>query len=154
YVSSSPWNLYGAIQDFFEIKNIPAGPIYLRDLGISRNTFRGNGHMGHKLSFIEQLFERHPHLPYILIGDSGQKDAAIYREVTKRYPGRVLAIYIRDVDVLSRATYVEEIAEQVKAETGVDMLLFQNTAGAAEHAAAHGYITEMALQAARERVNS
>ncbi|MEM6281229.1 MAG: phosphatase domain-containing protein [Chloroflexota bacterium] len=154
YVSSSPWNLYGAIQDFFKIKNIPAGPLYLRDLGISRRTFRGNGHMGHKLSFIEQIFDRHPYLPFILIGDSGQKDANIYHEVARRYPDRVLAIYIRDVEVLSRATYVEEIALQVKQETGVDMLLFQNTAGAAEHAADRGYIAPEALQAVRERVNA
>jgi phosphatidate phosphatase APP1 len=153
YVSSSPWNLYDAIMDFFRIKEIPLGPLYLRDLGISRETYRKNGHMGHKLRFIERLLERHPQLPFILIGDSGQQDANIYHEVVRLYPDRILAIYIRDVNVLSRATHVEQVAERVKKEFGIDMLLLKDTSIAAEHAAANGYITQDALKAVKAAVN-
>ena len=36
YLSSSPWNLYDLLVDFFEVRGIPPGPLYLVDLGITR----------------------------------------------------------------------------------------------------------------------
>ena len=38
YVSSSPWNLYDFLVEFMEINGIPAGPIFLRDYGLSTIT--------------------------------------------------------------------------------------------------------------------
>ena len=31
YVSSSPWNLYDLLSDFFALQDIPAGPLFLRE---------------------------------------------------------------------------------------------------------------------------
>ena len=39
----------------------------------------------------------YPALPFVLLGDSGQHDPEIYSEVVRENPGRILAIYIRDV---------------------------------------------------------
>ncbi|MBZ0286185.1 MAG: DUF2183 domain-containing protein, partial [Anaerolineae bacterium] len=36
YVSSSPWNLYDLLMDFFEVREIPIGPFFLKDLGLTR----------------------------------------------------------------------------------------------------------------------
>ena len=49
YVSSSPWNLYDLLEDFLELNAIPAGPIYLRDLGFDPGKFLKSAGHGHKL---------------------------------------------------------------------------------------------------------
>lgn len=143
YVSSSPWNLYDMIVDFYRIRNIPLGPIYLRNLGLSSNGRAAPDHLDHKLDYILNLLDLYRELPFILIGDSGQKDPLIYREVVSRYPDRVQAVYIRDVQRPDRARATERIAEQVR-ELGVEMLLVEDTAGAAQHAANSGWITQEA----------
>ena len=38
-----------------------------------------------------------PDMKFILIGDDGQKDPTTYATIAKRYPGRVLAIGIRQL---------------------------------------------------------
>ncbi len=89
YVSSSPWNLYDAILDIYRIRHIPRGPIFLRDLGLHTKGNTAPGHHEHKMGHIRRLLETYTHLPFILIGDSGQKDPRIYLETIRRYPGRI-----------------------------------------------------------------
>lgn len=141
YVSNSPWNLYDLITDFFRVRGIPEGPIFLRDFGLSEDKILASD--SHKLNEIKRLLDFHPDLPFILIGDSGEHDAAIYLEIVQLYPGRILAIYIRDVDAnndkTKRAASVNEIARQV-AEAGSEMLLIPNTEAAARHAIDKGFI--------------
>jgi hypothetical protein len=79
-----------------------------------------------------------------LIGDSGQRDHAIYQQVNYDYPGRVLAIYLRDVQWLT----LDSSKETAKIETlpnGVEVVLAPNTAAAATHAAEHGFIAPETL---------
>lgn len=147
YVSSSPWNLYDFIIAFYKIRSIPLGPVFLRDFGTSGNSF-GKGHTGHKTSYIEMLMETHPHLKFILIGDSGQKDAKIYKQIVEENPGRIAAIYIRDVGKVKLGNAVEEMAAKVH-KLGTDMLLVKDTVAAAEHAAANGYINPQKLEVIR-----
>ena len=147
YVSSSPWNLYDVLDEFMDIHKMPPGPLLLRDLGISRPKtppppgIVGSAaiHFAHKLHEIDDLLTTYPHLPFVLLGDSGQEDARIYREVVRRHPGRIRAIYIRDVQVPARALLVGPIAEELKVE-GVPMLLVAEYATAAQHAAGLGLI--------------
>ncbi|EMR03181.1 hypothetical protein ADICEAN_01659 [Cesiribacter andamanensis AMV16] len=73
YVSSSPWNLFDMLEDFLEINEIPAGPLMLRDFGIDDTKFIKTGHLQHKLEQIERIISFTGNLPFILIGDSGQK---------------------------------------------------------------------------------
>ncbi len=143
YVSSSPWNLYDMIVDFYRIRSIPLGPIYLRNIGLSSNGRSAPDHLDHKLDYILKLIELYQDLPFILIGDSGQKDPIIYREVVQRYPNRIQAVYIRDVQRPDRARATQMIAQQVR-ELGVEMLLVEDTAAAAQHAAENGWITQEA----------
>ncbi|MDQ3604874.1 MAG: App1 family protein, partial [Gemmatimonadota bacterium] len=89
-------------------------------------------------------FDTHPDLDWVLIGDSGQQDPEIYREAVREYPGRVRAIYIRDVTNPARDREVHAIADEVAA-MGVEMRLVEETVEAGEHAAANGLITPEAL---------
>lgn len=138
YVSSSPWNMYDLLKDFLDLNQIPEGPLLLRDFGLQDNKFISSGHMGHKFKEIENILLTYPHLNFVLIGDSGQEDPVIYREIVKKFPGRILAIYIRDVQLADR----EKIAMDVSTELAehVELLIVDNTVEAAEHAARTGLI--------------
>ena len=91
YVSSSPWNLHSFLVAFLRHRGFPLGPVLLRDLlgtssGREQKTVR-----------IQEVLDLHPDLPFILIGDSGESDPEIYAEVVRTNPGRILAVYIREV---------------------------------------------------------
>ncbi|MDX5348817.1 MAG: DUF2183 domain-containing protein [Hymenobacteraceae bacterium] len=151
YVSSSPWNMYDLLHDFLDLHDIPAGPLLLRDFGMSENKFLQSSHMSHKYHEIENILITYPHLKFVLIGDSGQEDAKIYREVVKNHPTRILAIYIRDVKLPERAKMVVDISEELKGHK-VEMLLVESTIEAAEHAAANGLVfTEAIPEVAAEK---
>lgn len=144
YVSSSPWNLYDALEDFFEYQNIPAGPFILRDLGIDENKFIRSGHGDHKIVQIEKVLRTYPNMKFILIGDSGQKDPEIFTQVVRDYKERVLCIYIRDVTDAKREAAVQLLSEEV-AKSGIELVFTKNSYDAAVHAAKMGYIKEEAL---------
>lgn len=146
YVSSSPWNLYDLLKDFLDLNGIAAGPLLLRDFGLEHKAVTNQGHMGHKLKEIKQIMNAYPHLQFVLIGDSGQEDPVIYSEVVKEFPGRVLAIYIRDVQLAERKKLAVKVSESLK-NSKVEMIVVENTVEAAKHAAQNGLIFTEAIPA-------
>jgi phosphatidate phosphatase APP1 len=145
YVSSSPWNLYDLLIDFFQLQNIPLGPIFLRDWGISEVELLPTDHHNHKLDAIHNLLEFYPDLPFILIGDSGQQDPEIYSEVVSRYPGRILAVFIRTVTPdRSRQEAIALLQEKV-AEARSQLILADDSLAMAEHAVRQGWIDPVIL---------
>ncbi|MCK8491394.1 MULTISPECIES: App1 family protein [Spirosoma] len=139
FVSSSPWNLYDLLVDFFRIQGVPKGPILLRDLGFNPELLSSQSHHTHKLAMIKKILDVNPQLPFVLIGDSGQQDPEIYAQVVRDNPGRIRAIYIRDVSVDMRDEAVRELIRTTEAYQ-VPMLLVPDTVEAAEHAASLGLI--------------
>jgi phosphatidate phosphatase APP1 len=144
YVSSSPWNFYDLLDEVMAVHGIPAGPLFLKDYGLSRDLLLSVGHREHKLAAIREILDVHQHLRFILIGDSGQEDPEIYRAVSREYPGRILAIYIRDVATAARDEEIHAIAAELAAE-GVEMVLVQDTIAAAVHAGGHGFIDDASI---------
>lgn len=142
YVSSSPWNLYDLLIDFLDLNDIPEGPLLLRDFGLDINK-ESSDHMGHKFKEIKNILLAYPHLNFVLIGDSGQEDPKIYREIVSKFPGRVLAIYIRDVQLSDREKIAIEISKDLRDH--VEMLIVDNTVEAAEHAVKTGLIYTEAI---------
>jgi phosphatidate phosphatase APP1 len=139
YVSSSPWNLHDVLLEILDRHGLPPGPLVLRDWGVGRDA-RPFGHRTHKLAAIRRIAETYPALPLLLVGDSGQEDPEIYREVVGLLPGRVRAIYIRNVGPgQDRVAAVTALAEQVLA-AGSALVLAEDTLAAARHAAARGWI--------------
>jgi phosphatidate phosphatase APP1 len=156
YVSSSPWNMYDLLHDFLDIHEIPAGPLLLRDFGIEKDKLFKSDHMGHKFKEIENILLTYPELNFVLIGDSGQEDPVIYQEIVKKFPTRILSIYIRDVELPERAQIAVKISEELK-KGKVEMLLVENTVKAAEHAASTGLIFQSeipAIEAEKEKDQS
>ena len=140
YVSSSPWNLYEHLDEFLQLHRIPAGPLLLRDWGLSRTGFAPGGGHGHKLEKIRGLMSTLESLPFILIGDSGQEDAEHYRTIVREFPGRIRCVYIRNVwHRAGREKELAFIAADIRA-AGSEMLTVDDTVTAARHAASQGWI--------------
>lgn len=150
YVSSSPWNLYDVITEFLDLQKIPRGPVLLRDWDISFGALSSRRHFEHKGQAIRSIMHCYPRLSFILIGDSGQHDPEIYRQIVQEFPTRVMAIYIRDVSRNpERSTAIARLAEEVAASSCV-LVLAEDTYAAATHAAAQGWIREDALPLVKE----
>ncbi len=149
YVSTGPWNLYDLLVDFLRLRDLPPGPVFLRDWGGLKDLLRGADPREHKLGAIREILDVHPTLPFVLVGDSGQEDAEIYARIAREHPGRVHAIYIRQVGRAEHAGAVREIAVKMHA-LNVPMLLAPDTVAAAEHAAARGLISASALPEIRQ----
>jgi len=142
YVSSSPWNLYDVIDGFLEAQRIPAGPLLLRDWDLGKLTER---HATHKGVVIREIFDTYPELPFLLVGDSGQEDPEIYTELVRERPGRIKAVYIRNVTPeAERTERIQALAREVT-DAGSTLVLADDTLTAARHAALHGWIASDAL---------
>jgi len=150
YVSSSPWNIHDIIADFMDIQGIPRGPITLRDWDIVLSALTSSRLGTFKEPVIREILDLYPTLPFILIGDNSQKDPEIYRAILDRYPGRILAIYIRNVDANpERSASVQALAAEVLA-AGSTLVLADDTYAAAEHAVGQGWIARESLPSIRE----
>ena len=136
YVSSSPWNLHGFLTAFMEHRDFPLGPLLLREL-IGRDIDRT--HESGKHERIDEILDLHPDLSFVLIGDSGQHDPEIYAEVARAHPGRVLAVYIREVRLDPEDGRVESIRGSWSVD--VPFVLAADSTVVAEHAALIGLIS-------------
>ncbi len=105
YVSSSPWNLHAFMLGFLRHRGFPLGPVLLRDL---LGTSAGREQ---KAARIREILELHPRLPFVLIGDSGEKDPEIYADIVRSHPGRILAVYIREVRLDPGDGRVEKVSQ-------------------------------------------
>jgi phosphatidate phosphatase APP1 len=151
YVSSSPWNLYDLLERFLALHAIPLGPLLLKDFGLNNAKWLTGGHDEHKTEHIETIFTTYPHLSFLLIGDSGQRDTEIYTEIVRRHGSRVRAVYIRDVTHDQRDTQAKRLLDAVRSETtrvayGPDLV------EAAEDAAMAGWIAAEALDEVKRAV--
>ena len=136
YVSNSPWNLYDLLLDFLHLNRLPRGPILLRDFGLpAEDTVQS--YKTHKADMVDKILSTYPHLPFILLGDSGEHDTDIYLEAAKNNPERIVCIYIRDVQHEQRAQRIEELIEDVST---INVKLVGTYEEAAAHAREMGWI--------------
>jgi phosphatidate phosphatase APP1 len=132
YVSSSPWNLHDFLLAFLRHRGFPPGPVLLRDL---LGTAAGREE---KLVRIREVLELHPQLPFVLVGDSGEDDAAVYADVVRAYPGRVLAVYIREVRLDPGDGRVERVSDSWAHD--VPFVLAADSQAVRRHATALGLL--------------
>jgi phosphatidate phosphatase APP1 len=139
YVSSSHWNLFNVLTHFFKLNDIPIGPLFLKKFSGVRGMIKSVGNHSHKYRAAQKILDTYPDLPFILIGDSGQKDAEIYSQLAIENEGRILAIYIRDV-TKSDDVIVEKAIEEL--DQRVELVVVKTSEEAAVHARSRGYIVE------------
>ena len=98
------------------------------------------------MRLIEDMLAMYPQLPFILIGDSGQRDPEVYAEVVARHPGRIRTIYIRHMHQRAgRDRAIQNLAERVAGQ-GCEMILARDSLEMAEHALRHGWIDEKGMR--------
>ncbi len=146
YVSRAPWSIYEMLDRFFCLHRIPVGPIlFLRDWGLTWQHPLPHRVKDHKLNLIRDMLSLYHDLPFILIGDSGQQDPEIYTRVVEEHPGRVVAVYIRNVTRAPRRRgAIEELAKRV-VSAGSSLVLAADSFIMAEHAAKRDLVSSEAL---------
>lgn len=121
YVSSSPWNLHDFLLSFLRYRGFPGGPLLLRDFVTG----------GHKRERIDEVLRLHPDLRFVLVGDSGEHDPEIYAETVRRHPGRIVAVYIREVRLDPGDGRVEAVTDAWDAD--VPFVLAADSAAVERH---------------------
>lgn len=146
YVSRGPWSIYSMLEAFFQMHEIPVGPVlFLRDWGISLRRPLPRRAREHKQALIRDMLALYADLPFVLIGDSGQRDPETYAQIVRDNPGRVAAVYIRNVSHDdSRTAAIEHLAQEVL-EAGSSLLLAADSIAMAEHAAGRGLVPHEAI---------
>jgi phosphatidate phosphatase APP1 len=100
------------------------------------------------MGVIRRLLRTYEDLPFVLIGDSGEEDPEIYLQAVREHPGRITAVYIREVTSGHRDAEVVAIAEEMR-KLGTEMMAVPETTAAAEHAASIGLIAKVAIAGVR-----
>lgn len=98
YLSTGAWNVAPTLSRFLSRNLYPAGPKLLTDWGPTRDRWFRSG-QEHKRTSLERLAEEFPGVKWLLVGDDGQHDEAIYSEFAQRHPQNVRAIAIRQLSV-------------------------------------------------------
>lgn len=137
YVSHSPWNLYRYLEHFLTTNEFPKGPILLRSFQSFLNRKKKLAEKPQKQREILNIFNTYPELNFILIGDSGERDADIYIEIAEAYPDRVLAIYLRSVRHRKRMLRVKGLFENFKT---TPVLLVEKSEDAINHARENQFV--------------
>ena len=151
YVSRAPWTNYEVLDAFFRLHGIPVGPLlFLREWGLTVQSPLPRRGKGHKLELIRNMLALYRDLPFVLVGDSGQRDPEIYAQVVREHPGRVLAVYVRNVSRdTERLRAIEALAVQV-ANAGSSLVLAADSLAMAAHAVERGLIAVDTLADVRE----
>jgi len=135
YVSNGPVNLQDLLEDYLDRQGFPPRPVvFLRNWGLDEFGCLPTDRRRHKLAVIERLLAMYPDLPFLLVGDSGEQDPEIYRDVVRRHGKRILGVLIREVGGRRREpTFAEEIVELgsvlVMAATSLEMAAYAATRG-------------------------
>lgn len=148
YVSKSPWNLYDFLEDFIELNDLPRGPLMLRDMGLFPRSFPfeflDRQYKGHKIASVARILSMYPDMPFILVGDSGERDTDIYLTIAKAFPGQVKAIYIHDLKNKRGTQRIQKLIE----DSGLDNIkLVRSYREAAQDAEQRGFLDMQIFEA-------
>jgi phosphatidate phosphatase APP1 len=145
YVSTGAWNTAPTLTRFLRRHNYPLGPLLLTDWGPTNTGWFRSGQL-HKSSQLHRLAREFPQCRWILVGDDGQHDPALYGDFAREHPDAVEVIAIRQLtpaqQVLSHGLPVatDELVPS-RSTTTVPMLR-----------AADGFTLHTLVQSARQRM--
>ncbi|KAG8156466.1 hypothetical protein KVR01_013700 [Diaporthe batatas] len=106
YCSNSPWQLFPVIATFFGLAGLPPGSLHLKQYsGMLQGIFEPVAER--KKGTLDKILRDFPRRRFILVGDSGEADLEVYTDLALANPGRILAIFIRDVTTPEQAGYFD-----------------------------------------------
>ena len=112
YVSGGPWQMYRPLDEFLfsDLAAFPLGSFHMKNL--RANPFEKDSYQDiwniiangsqqatfdQKLSQIRMIMNHFPGRSFILIGDSGEKDPEVFKQIREDFPGQIREIRIRVV---------------------------------------------------------
>ncbi|MBA4851978.1 App1 family protein [Emticicia sp. BO119] len=100
YVSSSEWNLYDYLNEFFKHNDLPKGAFLLNQIKKWYQLLK-TGKTKHegKLTRVIRILQAFPKQKFVLLGDNSQKDPEIYMTLANKYSEQIAAIYIRNISL-------------------------------------------------------
>ncbi len=139
YVSSSEWNLYDDLNEFFKHNGLPKGAFLLNGIKKWYQLFKTGKtkHQG-KLIRILRILDAFPKQRFILLGDNTQSDPEIYAALANKYPDKIHAIYIRNINA-KKAVVTTELLTSIPNKL-IYTCLFKTNADAIEHSKSIGLI--------------
>ncbi|KAJ0114209.1 hypothetical protein J7T55_008045 [Diaporthe amygdali] len=106
YCSNSPWQLFPVIATFFRLAGLPPGSLHLKQYsGMLQGIFEPVAER--KKGTLEKILRDFPRRRFILVGDSGEADLEVYTDLAVANPGRILAVFIRDVTTPEQTGYFD-----------------------------------------------
>jgi len=94
YLSTGSWNVAPTLTRFLRRHLFPSGAMLLTDWGPTHDRWFRSG-PAHKSTNLNRLAQEFPDIRWLLIGDDGQADDAIYTEFAGTHPANVAAVAIR-----------------------------------------------------------
>ncbi len=140
YVSSSEWNLYEDLNEFFKHNNLPKGIFLLSPLKKWNQLLKTGAtkHQG-KMMRIVRILEAFPKQRFILLGDNTQSDPEIYAAIANKYPDRIVAVYIRNINRKKEAA-TQELISSIN-NSAISTCFFKHTSEAIEYSRAIGLLS-------------
>lgn len=141
YVSSSEWNLYNYLLEFFAHNKLPKGVFMLNQVKrwyqlLSTGKTKHEG----KLVRVARILNTFPNQQFVLLGDNSQKDPTIYAAIAKKNPGKVYAVYIRNVNAKKANETIAMLNELERA--GIQTCFYTHSEEAIWHSTKIGLIRE------------
>ena len=139
YVSSSEWNLYDDLNEFFKHNNLPKGAFLLNSIK-KWYQLLSTGKTKHQGKFIRviRILEAFPKQKFVLLGDNSQRDPEIYASIANKYADRIIAIYIRNVSPKKEDITLKLLSSIENKQ--IQTLQFNHTQQAIIHAKSMGLI--------------
>jgi phosphatidate phosphatase APP1 len=97
YLSGSPMNYAGRIQNYMQAEHFPEGAIQLKNMGFRQGEDNPIAQSEYKLHHLREMFDTYPQKSFFLFGDSGEADPEVYQQIAQEYPDRVQGIFIHNV---------------------------------------------------------
>ncbi|WP_243074926.1 App1 family protein [Microbacterium sp. SS28] len=94
YLSTGAWNIAPTLTRFLQRHLFPPGAMLLTDWGPTHDRWFRSGR-DHKLTNLRRLAREFPQIKWLLVGDDGQHDEAIYTAFTTEHPASVAGVAIR-----------------------------------------------------------
>ena len=141
YVSSSEWNLYDYLNEFFKFNGLPKGVFLLNDIKRWYQLLK-TGKTKHqaKLEKVARLLDVFPKQKFVLLGDNSQSDPEIYAATANRYPERIVAIYLRNI-ASTKESSTRSTLESIR-NKDIPTCVFAHTDDAIQHSKSIGLIVE------------
>ena len=132
YLSTGSWGTQPFLERFIGRHGYPSGPMLLTDWGPTNTGWFRSG-PDHKRLSLASLARDFPKIRWLLVGDDGQHDQALYAEFASDHPANVAGIAIRELPIIEQvlahgttseitASPTTPPAPTVRASDGYDLL--------------------------------